>query len=631
MEENKSASLVRSLEAFASKNPGLYKLRVGLLGMLGYAYLFVIITLLLAIVAGVIYAGQINALTIKFLWIPLVLVGIVLQSLWITIPVPDGAELEREQAPALFDVIHEVTTKLNGPKIHHVLLSSDFNAGIVQIPQFGMFGWLVNYLVVGLPLLQAFSPDEFRAVLAHEVGHLSGKHGRFSGWIYRLRQSWIEVLTRVHNERRYASFLFEPFLKWYAPYLNAYSFVLARAQERQADGFAVELAGQKTAALTLSRLAVKTRSLSEDFWPGFFRKSREEAKAPRDPFEQMLGGLEQPVGSSKAQKYFFEELRVPTGYDDTHPALSDRLAAIGYQQDSPELAELLGAVVKAESEDGQSASQYLREMPEEFVPRQNRLLREQIVKLWNESHAKATAAKKRFDEFEAQAQQRPLTVDEKWERVKLLAEFQDDKATVPSLETMLQEHPEHGRAHFALGAIFLEQENTEGVKLLERAMELEPGLTGEASLLLSAFYLQQGDKELAKTFSDRAAAHFEQQQKIREQALDFSQRDIFSPHDLSEEKLKEIQVELNKARGLAEAYLFRKTIETGDVIYVLAFLAGFTWQNGQSAKHMEPLFHDLMNISILPSPLVFLSLDMNHFDLLPKIKATQGSLVYTRT
>ena len=95
-----------------------------------------------------------------------------------------------------------------------------------------MFGWLNNYLVLGLPLLRALSPAEFRAVLAHEFGHLSGKHGRFSGWIYRVRQTWIQILVSVHQERSYASFLFEPFLEWYAPYLNAYSFVLARAGTR---------------------------------------------------------------------------------------------------------------------------------------------------------------------------------------------------------------------------------------------------------------------------------------------------------------------------------------------------------------------------------------------------------------
>jgi hypothetical protein len=110
MDDKKFASLVRSLETFASKNPGVYKLRVGALGALGYVYLLVIVSLLLGIVAAllyyVLYSGYFNVITLKVLWIPLVLVGIVLRSLWITIPVPDGAELKRDQAPGLFDLIH---------------------------------------------------------------------------------------------------------------------------------------------------------------------------------------------------------------------------------------------------------------------------------------------------------------------------------------------------------------------------------------------------------------------------------------------------------------------------------------------------------------------------------------------
>ena len=169
MEDDKLAALIRPLEKFAAEKPGLYRFRVALLAALGYAYLLFVGLVLLAIVAAILLYARLNWVVLKILWIPLVLVGIVLRSLWITIPEPDGAELQREQAPALFDLIHEVTTKLNGPNIHHVLINGDFNASVVQIPQFGMFGWLNNYLVVGLPLLRAFTPAEFRAVLAHDL------------------------------------------------------------------------------------------------------------------------------------------------------------------------------------------------------------------------------------------------------------------------------------------------------------------------------------------------------------------------------------------------------------------------------------------------------------------------------
>lgn len=149
MEQKEFENLIKPLERLAAENPGGYRLRVALLAALGYLYLLVVVSVLLGIVVVVLFSVRFNSLVIRILWIPLVLVGIVLRSLWITLPVPDGMELRREQAPALFELVHEVTTALNGPTVNHILLSGEFNAGIVQIPQFGMFGWQTNYLVVG--------------------------------------------------------------------------------------------------------------------------------------------------------------------------------------------------------------------------------------------------------------------------------------------------------------------------------------------------------------------------------------------------------------------------------------------------------------------------------------------------
>ena len=628
MEQSKYESLIRPLEELAAKNPGQYRLRVALLAALGYLYLLVVVTLLLGIVVLVLFYTSINWLVIKILWIPLVLVGIVLRSLWITLPVPDGVELQREQAPALFDLAHEVTTALNGPKIHHILLSGDFNAGIVQIPQFGMFGWQTNYLVIGLPMLRAINPTQFRAVLAHEVGHLSGKHGSFSGWIYRLRRSWIEVLVRVRQERHYASFLFEPFLNWYAPYLNAYSFVLARAQEYQADVYSVDLTGKETAAVTLARIAAKSRKLDEDFWPGFFRQSKEQSKAPRDPFVQMLGGLDQPIGPVNAQRWFFESLQVPTGYEDTHPALADRLAAMGYDKGSSTVDALLDQLLTTDPDSQSAESHYLRELPDDFLGRENRLLREQLVQVWNQSHVKFNEARKRLQKLDEQANQRELTLEEQWERVTLVGQLHDRAAAMPLLQTFVSEHPDHVGAQFAMGAILLEQHDAAGVEYLERAMQLGPGTTGDACALLSGFYFEQGNKELAESFRNRAVEYYAKAKKQQEQALTFSTSDTFIPHDLTPEVVKNIQAQLGKVRGLSEAFLVRKVVEGMDPFYVLAVAASITLQNGKYAKHVTPLFQELSNLTVLPDPMVFLSLDGDHAHMREKIGRIQGAPIY---
>jgi hypothetical protein len=140
MKEDKFASLIHSLESFAAARPGLYRLRVALLAALGYVYLLLVVSLLLVVVAATLYYLQLNWAAIKIVWIPLALVGLVLRSLWITIPEPDGIVLTHDQAPELFDLVSEVRKTLAGPKIDHIKVSDEYNAYIAQIPQFGMFG-----------------------------------------------------------------------------------------------------------------------------------------------------------------------------------------------------------------------------------------------------------------------------------------------------------------------------------------------------------------------------------------------------------------------------------------------------------------------------------------------------------
>jgi tetratricopeptide (TPR) repeat protein len=425
------------------------------------------------------------------------------------------------------------------------------------------------------------------------------------------------------------SFLFEPFIRWYAPYLNAYSFVLARAQERQADEYSLELAGKKVAAVSLVRLTIKERALMENFWPNFFRQAKEQPKTPPDPFVQMLGALDQPVGPTNTQKWLFDALRIPTGYEDTHPALGDRLAAMGFAKEGPEVTALVEELLKADVAEQSAASYYLRELPEDFLLRSNRLWREQIAHSWSQSHEELQKSEKRLMELDKDAETRPLTLDERWERVMLLTRLENDNAALPSLEAILRDNPEHTKAHFVMGAILLEQLNPAGLEHLEKAMQLDPTCTGHASTLLSGFYFQQGNKALAEEFSKRAAAHFEEERKQQERVMTFSPADRFIPHGLDAEAVSQLQVQLKKVHGLNEAYLVRKTVEDADAsLYVLAASAGFTWKNGENAKHVDALFQQLAEISDLPGPLVLLSLDGEHGYLIDKLRAVPGARLF---
>jgi len=152
----------------------------------------------------------VNAL-IKLGWPLLLLAYAILRALWVRFPRPDGVAVTRAQAPALFTMVEELRRKLACPRFHHVLLTAEWNAAVAQRPRLGPFGWYENYLQLGLPLMTGLSLDEFRAVLAHELGHLSRNHGRFGSWIYRIRATWGRLLESLHQARHHWRGLFEGF------------------------------------------------------------------------------------------------------------------------------------------------------------------------------------------------------------------------------------------------------------------------------------------------------------------------------------------------------------------------------------------------------------------------------------
>ncbi|HEY9725797.1 MAG TPA: peptidase, partial [Chroococcales cyanobacterium] len=87
-------ALIQQLETYAQRQPTSYKLRVGLLAILGYGYIFLILAGLLAALAIlaliVVYSHRINTILIKLFILLLVPIFIVLRSLWVSIPPPKG-------------------------------------------------------------------------------------------------------------------------------------------------------------------------------------------------------------------------------------------------------------------------------------------------------------------------------------------------------------------------------------------------------------------------------------------------------------------------------------------------------------------------------------------------------------
>jgi len=175
MNQEAYENFVARVEADAQRRPALYRLQLGGLAVLGYAYVMAILALLLLVLAAfgwmVIHgSGAVIAVKLGIFVVPLV--WAVLTAMFVRMEPPQGRVITRDEAPALFDLVDDVRSKTGAPPADIVLITQDLNAAVVQHPRLGVFGWPRNYLVLGLPLMQALSVEEFRSVVAHEFGHL---------------------------------------------------------------------------------------------------------------------------------------------------------------------------------------------------------------------------------------------------------------------------------------------------------------------------------------------------------------------------------------------------------------------------------------------------------------------------
>lgn len=236
MNREEFEALVGRMEASASKHPLLYRWRVIGWAALGYGYLFaVVLTLLAAGVALVLMVRRHPVLAGKVLLLIVPVLVVIIRALWVRFPAPDGERVTHADAPELFSLLAAIAKQLRTPRIHVVLVTPELNAAVTQIPRLGFLGWHRNYLLLGLPLMKGLTVEQFQAVIAHEMGHLSRGHARLGNWIYRLRLIWARLQDAYSEQTGASAAVIKTFFTWYSPRFKAISFPLARANEFEAD------------------------------------------------------------------------------------------------------------------------------------------------------------------------------------------------------------------------------------------------------------------------------------------------------------------------------------------------------------------------------------------------------------
>ena len=607
MTEQRFEQLVLQLEGYAKAHPARYKAKVALLAFTGYAYVLAVLGTVIALTIGCFIllkdgsGGQ--AVLFKAGLGLIVLATVIVRALWVRLEPPTGIEIRREHAPRLFLLIDKIRNALGTPAFHHVLIVNELNAAVVQTPRLGILGWQRNYLLLGLPLLLTLTPAQFHAVLAHEFGHLGGQHGRFFTWIYRARVTWSQLLQEMTARKHWASFVFTKFLAWYAPFFNAYSFVMAREQEYEADRNAARLVGPYCMKDTLACLSVVGRMLQETFWPSLDRRNKETATPPESYLQDLAGSIQVPAHRERAQTFFSEAMHEQTGYADTHPSLADRLAALARfpEKTSPDstasaIPQLLG------TEQDHAARYFLGKTCDALCEQLNREWAEQIKETWKQKYDEKQASQARVVELWEKSLAESLTEDELWEYATKTEVLDGGDAAIPLFRQLLDRSPGHVSANFALGRLLLAQGDRTGLERLEQAVAKDQESFLSAAALAEEFLVRTGQHEEAAGYRERAMERRELLARAEAERQQITPDDLFLPHDLSREAARALANALSVLEEIGEAYLVRKQVRVMPEVpaYVLLVIPTYRWYEWREEQKNERLLTRLSQDITLP-------------------------------
>lgn len=621
MNQEQFETLVARLERESARNPTLYKLRLGALAMLGYAYIGTVLLLLLALlgafVAFALRGGVIILLLKKVGLVLIALMALVARSMWVRFEPPAGRALRRVEAPELFAFIDAVRKQVRAPKAHRVLITNNFNAAVVQLPRLGIFGWQKNYLLLGLPLMQGLTLGEFKAVIAHEFGHLCGAHGKFGAWIYRLRAGWGRLSQALIGDEHWSSFLFVPFFRWFGPVFAGYSFVQARQQEYEADRVSAEAAGRATAAAALIRVNEQGEFLDSRYWREVFRRADVDPHPLATPFSSMGSVLTQVRAAEEAQNFLGEAIKRRTGYSDTHPSLSDRLKAL---DQAPQLPEPFTV---------SAAQELLGPMELGLADEFDAEWQKSVTRWWKDRHQYVADSRRKLAEYEARAGGTVLSTEDLWHHARLAEEFVNEEAAMSMYRSLLQREPEHAGANFALGRLLLSRNDETGIVHLEYACKHDQSAVQPACEIIVAYFNRHGREADARPYIDKYFHAGDAERDARRERGYVALTDTFVPHQLDAGTLHELMAQLMRF-NLRCAYLVRKeTVHyRNEPLYVLGVQRQTRWWQFDAASVAQHLVNQISQEVKFPGETLIISLDGEYKSFRGRFRKVADSSIF---
>jgi len=333
---NISARCSLYIEKLSKNRRKVYSVLTILLSSLGYMYFLLFpVTFIVSICLLVDLIQGVKSVS-DWIWVGLasfiaaISVYVCFYSFKITFQQVQGLKISMNVAPGLCDVIQEVRSHYRRPLIEHIVITDQYEIRLECIPRMGVPILFSNTLVIGLPLLQSLSPDEFRCELSRCIGRHSGMVPGLTSFIYRSRNLWRVYRQTLEKDTRPDFLLLRLFFVPYSRLIDLIAIPAVRQDELIADTCAMDFVDENIMLDTLKSESIARAFLKLHYWTSVRSMAIRDPGTKIRPFaklEKVLETLSTLESRKKWLNYAYNEERLP---GETMPVLRERMEGIGH-------------------------------------------------------------------------------------------------------------------------------------------------------------------------------------------------------------------------------------------------------------------------------------------------------------
>lgn len=288
--------------------------------------MFLVLAVTAAIVYGFLFLGHVPIKLVLILVIgAVVTVYKMIHSLFVRVSSEEpGRSLTAEEAPGLWSLTREVAEKLETRPLDAIRVVPGTEMAVYERGSYRerSKGLGQRTLIMGLGLLPGFDQNPFRAVLAHEYGHLSHRDTAGGDVAMRVNQDMMKfAYAMAHAGQAVWWNIGFQFLRVYHFLFRRISHGATRLQEVLADRAAARLYGARPFEEGLRH--VVRRQIEFKYFTG---REIQDALKSRRPLQNVYA-LETPAEKTLVEA-FDQAINRQTTEDDTHPSPVDRFRLV---------------------------------------------------------------------------------------------------------------------------------------------------------------------------------------------------------------------------------------------------------------------------------------------------------------